>query len=278
MRPITHLLALPLALLPTLAAAQELGIDVTRKVECTRKTKNGDKLSMNYRGTLEKDGSQFDSSYDRGRPFTFTLGAGQVIDGWDQGLLDMCPGEARKLTIPSSLGYGPYGHGPIPGGATLVFETELVEIQGVKPEVISSVATTPSSAAPIPAIATSTAPTAAPTNQADAQGSPLDGEKGDGECNLLGDFALIVQGALGLLAVSSLAVKRLRESPRRPVKIWAFDASKQVFSCIWPTSSCRCCPRASLTWLRARHRRWLPTPRGTSQTRAPSTSSTWLSM
>ena len=60
----------------------------------------------------------------------------------------------------------------------------------------------------------------------------MDGEDGNGECNLLGDFALLVQGALGLLAVSSLAIKRLRESPRRPMKIWFFDVSKQVFGSV----------------------------------------------
>jgi FKBP-type peptidyl-prolyl cis-trans isomerase len=84
MRLTNPLLALPLALLPSLAAAaQELGIEVTRPVDCVRKSKKGDKLVMNYKGTLEKDGSQFDSSYDRGRPFPFKLGAGQVIKGWD---------------------------------------------------------------------------------------------------------------------------------------------------------------------------------------------------
>lgn len=119
MRPLTALLALPLALLPSLATAQELGIEVTRAKECTRKSKNGDTVSMMYKGTLQKDGSQFDSSYDRGRPFRFRLGAGQVIAGWDQGLLGMCPGEGRKLTIPPQLGYGMEGHGPIPGGSTL---------------------------------------------------------------------------------------------------------------------------------------------------------------
>jgi hypothetical protein len=114
-----HLFALPLALLPSLIAAADLGIEVTRPVDCIRKSKKGDKLSMNYKGTLQKDGSQFDSSYDRGKPFSFKLGAGQVIAGWDQGLLDMCPGEARTLTIPPSLGYGNYDNGPIPAGSTL---------------------------------------------------------------------------------------------------------------------------------------------------------------
>ncbi|KAK1676508.1 FKBP-type peptidyl-prolyl cis-trans isomerase [Colletotrichum godetiae] len=119
------------------AAADDLKIDVTQEVECDRKTKNGDKLTMHYRGTLQADGKQFDASYDRGTPFSFKIGSGQVIKGWEQGLLDMCIGERRTLTIPPELGYGPRGMGPIPGGSTLVFETELVGIDGVpKPEKI----------------------------------------------------------------------------------------------------------------------------------------------
>jgi hypothetical protein len=81
-------------------------------------------------------------------------------------------------------------------------------------------------------LATAAASAPEPTKPVAAQGNPMDGEKGDGECNLLGDFALLVQGALGLLAVSSLAIKRLRESPRRPLKIWFFDVSKQVFGSV----------------------------------------------
>lgn len=120
MRPLTALLALPLALLPSLAVAEGLKIQVTKAAQCTRKTKNGDTLSMNYKGTLLSDGSKFDSSYDRGDPFTFTIGMGQVIKGWDQGLLDMCIGEGRRLTIPPELGYGSRGAGgKIPPGATL---------------------------------------------------------------------------------------------------------------------------------------------------------------
>jgi FKBP-type peptidyl-prolyl cis-trans isomerase len=87
----------------------------------------GDEISVNYVGTL-KDGTQFDSSYDRGETFTFVLGIGQVIDGWDQGLVGMKIGEKRRLEIPSSLGYGEYGSGVIPGGAGLIFEVELVSI------------------------------------------------------------------------------------------------------------------------------------------------------
>ncbi|XP_033647707.1 peptidyl-prolyl cis-trans isomerase FKBP2-like [Asterias rubens] len=108
---------------------KKLQIDVTKKVEnCDRRSKVGDSLHMHYTGTLE-DGTQFDSSIPRGSPFVFTLGAGQVIKGWDEGLLNMCVGEKRKLVIPSDLGYGDRGSPPrIKGGATLVFEVELMKI------------------------------------------------------------------------------------------------------------------------------------------------------
>ncbi|KAJ3270315.1 FK506-binding protein 2A [Terramyces sp. JEL0728] len=94
---------------------------------------NGDKLKMHYTGKLF-EGKQFDSSVGRG-PFEFVLGSGQVIKGWDQGLLGMCVGEKRKLTIPPSLGYGDRGAGgAIPGGATLVFDVELLEIVNKRTE------------------------------------------------------------------------------------------------------------------------------------------------
>ncbi|KAF3403288.1 hypothetical protein DPV78_004229 [Talaromyces pinophilus] len=120
-----------LFLAATLATAAELQIDVTNPVECNRKTTNGDTVKMHYRGTLADSGKQFDASYDRGTPLSFKLGTGRVIKGWDQGLLDMCVGEKRTLTIPPELGYGNRAMGPIPAGSTLVFETELVEIDGV---------------------------------------------------------------------------------------------------------------------------------------------------
>ncbi|KAJ1427910.1 FKBP-type peptidyl-prolyl cis-trans isomerase domain [Sesbania bispinosa] len=75
------------------------------------------------------DGTVFDSSFERNNPIEFELGSGQVIKGWDQGLLGMCLGEKRKLKIPAKLGYGEQGSPPtIPGGATLVFDTELVGV------------------------------------------------------------------------------------------------------------------------------------------------------
>ncbi len=99
--------------------------------DCPEKSKNGQILSMHYNGTLQKDGKAFDSSYSRNELFTFKIGAGQVIQGWEQGLLDMCVGEKRKLIIPPHLGYGAsdIGDGLIPPNSTLVFDTELISIQ-----------------------------------------------------------------------------------------------------------------------------------------------------
>nr|UWK01888.1 FK506 binding protein [Locusta migratoria manilensis] len=103
--------------------------------ECTEKSKTGDMLTMHYRGTLD-DGKQFDSSHDRDQPFSFQLGVGQVIKGWDQGLVDMCVGERRRLVIPPELAYGDRGAGAvIPGGATLTFEVELLSIGDSPPPV-----------------------------------------------------------------------------------------------------------------------------------------------
>nr|CAB3457489.1 unnamed protein product [Digitaria exilis] len=97
---------------------------------CSIQAHKGDRVKVHYRGKLT-DGTVFDSSFERGDPIEFELGTGQVIKGWDQGLLGMCVGEKRKLKIPSKLGYGPQGSPPtIPGGATLIFDTKLVAVNG----------------------------------------------------------------------------------------------------------------------------------------------------
>ena len=89
----------------------------------------GKGVSVHYTGTLT-DGSKFDSSLDRGQPFDFTLGAGMVIKGWDEGVAGMRVGGKRKLTIPPEKAYGARGFGNIiPPGSTLVFEIELLALR-----------------------------------------------------------------------------------------------------------------------------------------------------
>ncbi len=89
----------------------------------------GDQVSVNYVGVLLSDGSEFDASWNRGQTFTFTLGAGQVIEGWDEGVAGMKVGGRRELVIPPDMGYGANGSPPvIPPNATLVFVVDLVSV------------------------------------------------------------------------------------------------------------------------------------------------------
>lgn len=89
----------------------------------------GQNVSVHYTGWLE-NGKKFDSSVDRGQPFSFPLGAGRVIKGWDEGVQGMKVGGKRKLTIPSDLGYGSRGAGGvIPPNATLIFDVELLGVR-----------------------------------------------------------------------------------------------------------------------------------------------------
>lgn len=93
-----------------------------------REVKAGDFICINYKGTLE-DGTEFDSSYKRNKPFTTQIGVSQVIPGWDNGIVGLKEGGKRKLTIPPELGYGSRATGSIPADSTLIFEVELVKIK-----------------------------------------------------------------------------------------------------------------------------------------------------
>ena len=88
---------------------------------------SGDDLEMHYLGALFENGEQFEASWDAGEPFSFTLGQGNVIPGWDEGIEGMKPGGRRLLVIPPDLAYGDTGQGDIPPGAALIFVVDLLE-------------------------------------------------------------------------------------------------------------------------------------------------------
>lgn len=91
---------------------------------------NGDKVSVHYAGRL-LDGSPFDNSYDRGKPFEFPLGAGRVIKGWDEGIGYLTVGDSATLIIPSELGYGSMDRPTIPANSTLVFDVQLMDVKKI---------------------------------------------------------------------------------------------------------------------------------------------------
>jgi FKBP-type peptidyl-prolyl cis-trans isomerase len=119
---------------PARGSITELVMSATLQFEDLRagngdEAKAGQTVTVHYVGTLT-DGSKFDSSRDRNEGFTFKLGAGMVIKGWDQGVAGMKVGQLRKLTIPADLAYGARGYPPvIPPNATLVFEVELLSVK-----------------------------------------------------------------------------------------------------------------------------------------------------
>lgn len=132
-----------LLLVATSCTAAEMSVTVTdgpKECDDSDKVKPGDFLSMHYTGTIDasspvgEQGAKFDSSRDRGQTFDFEIGAGQVIRGWDEGLLGLCKGASATLILPADYAYGDRGAGgKIPGGATLRFEVEVVDV-GVAPK------------------------------------------------------------------------------------------------------------------------------------------------
>jgi peptidylprolyl isomerase len=143
MKKVFSLSFLAISLLSTYCLSAEKGKTVTEKPVKTESglqyidqeigsgetPKAGQRIAVHYSGRLE-DGTEFDSSHRRGQPIKFTLGIGQVIKGWDEGLSSMKVGGKRQLIIPAQLGYGDRGAPPvIPPKATLIFDVELVGIE-----------------------------------------------------------------------------------------------------------------------------------------------------
>ncbi len=111
----------------TITTPSGLKYIITKKNPTGKQPVAGDKIKAHYTGTLV-NGKKFDSSRDRGQPFSFNVGTGQVIQGWDEGFLNLRVGETATLVIPSNLGYGSQENGDIPANSTLIFDVELLDI------------------------------------------------------------------------------------------------------------------------------------------------------
>lgn len=116
--------------LATAGSLEDLEIGITKEATpCNAKAFPGDVVDVHYTGYFRDNGKQFDSSYSRGKPISFTLGSGQVIYGWEQGLVGTCVGEERKIQIPSKFAYEKTGiPGVIPPNSDMVFDVKLVSI------------------------------------------------------------------------------------------------------------------------------------------------------
>ncbi len=112
----------------TIKKESGLKIEILQKGSGSESAERGNTVSVHYTGWLT-DGKKFDSSWDHGRPFSFTLGQGKVIRGWEEGIKGMHVGEKRRLTVPHTLGYGSRGTPRIPGRSTLIFEVDLLKIE-----------------------------------------------------------------------------------------------------------------------------------------------------
>ena len=129
--------AMPVLTFDPVASLLEVFLDrksvethITKHIRCIEetKTKHGDTLTVHYIGTLDGSEIEFDNSYTRNKPFTFRVGAGQVIPGWDQGVVGMCIGERHTAKVPPHLGYGSAGRPKIPPQPTLVLRIKLLAL------------------------------------------------------------------------------------------------------------------------------------------------------